>query len=115
MYLADNPMAAPDACTLPTAEQPLRRAEFDALFRRSVREVHRVGAQQVRIQLAGGPGLVDEVRDLVARETECCSFFDFAVATGAGGEAVTLDIRVPAGQVGILDALTAAASAWAAR
>jgi len=32
----------PDACTLPTAERPLRLAELDDLFATAVRAVHRL-------------------------------------------------------------------------
>jgi hypothetical protein len=97
----------PDACTLPTAAQPLRLAEFDALFATAVREVARPGPRHLRLSLSGAEGLAATVRDLAARETACCSFFDFQVdsVAAAGGEAVTLDIRVPAGQVTVLDAL----------
>lgn len=58
----------PDACTLPTAEQPLR---------------------------------------LAARETECCSFFTFTISPqpATDGEALTLDINVPAAYTGVLDSL----------
>jgi hypothetical protein len=34
----------PDACTLPTVEQPLRAQEFDDLFRDALTEVHRIDA-----------------------------------------------------------------------
>jgi hypothetical protein len=39
----------PAACTLPTAEQPLRVAEFDDLFATSVRAVDRVGPTVLRL------------------------------------------------------------------
>jgi hypothetical protein len=87
-FLADFP----DACTLPTAGRPLRRAEFDDLCALTC-EVRRDGPGQVRLILSGPDDLVATVRDLAARESECCSFFTFTVG-GAGGEAV-LDIEVP--------------------
>ncbi len=34
----------PDACTLPTVEQPLRLKEFDDLFRDAVSAVHHIDA-----------------------------------------------------------------------
>jgi hypothetical protein len=40
----------PEACTLPTVEQPLRRAEFDDLFTSDVRAVRRESPYQVRRQ-----------------------------------------------------------------
>jgi hypothetical protein len=61
-----------DACTLPTAERPLRLAEFDELFATSARSVTR-DAEGVRIHLVGAAGLRDRVRDLAERETACCT------------------------------------------
>jgi len=91
-----------DACTLPTAARPLREAEFDDLFATAVRRVERRG-DDVRLHLAGEPGLAEQVRDLTARETSCCSFFTFVV-DGTDGD-LTLDITVPPARQDILDAL----------
>ncbi|GAA1745067.1 hypothetical protein [Luedemannella helvata] len=102
-----QPAWVPDACTLPTAERPLRLAEFDELFTRAVRGGERLGARHLRVTLAGGPDLAESVRDLAARETECCSFFDFTVTAPEPG-LVRLDIEVPAARIDVLDA-------WAAR
>src|SRR5438067_388344 len=44
---------APNACTLPTAQQPLRAAEFDTLFTTALRAVHRLGPGRVRLVLDG--------------------------------------------------------------
>jgi hypothetical protein len=82
-----------DACTLPTAERPLRLAEFDTLFT-FVRDVRSLSPTHARLHLTGDPGLADRVRDLTARETQCCSFFRFTV-TPLPGDAITLDIEVP--------------------
>lgn len=95
-----------DACTMPTAERPLRLAEFDDLFATALRRVERRGSD-VRMHLAGDEDLVDWVRDLTDRETSCCSFFSFAI-TG-GEEDLTLDISVPPARQEILDALAARA------
>jgi hypothetical protein len=51
-----------DACTLSTAERPLRLAGLDALFASSARGVERED-DGGRIDLSGGPGLRDRVRD----------------------------------------------------
>jgi hypothetical protein len=100
-------MEIPDDCTLPTAERPLRLAEFDALFATSLRQVEPVTSTEARMRLAGPAGLEATVRDLTARETECCSFFTFTVTreAAADGEAVTLDIEVPAPYADVLAAL----------
>lgn len=93
----------PDACTLPTPDRPLRLAEFDRLFRDAVHDVDRRSARHLRLRLdtTAEPAL----RDLIARESACCSFFTFALAR-PDGDALTLDIRVPPAHVDVLDALT---------
>jgi hypothetical protein len=98
----------PAACTLPTAERPLRLAEFHTLFAASLRGLDRMDATHLRLTLGGDAGVESATRDLVTRESACCSFFDFAVT--ATGQAVVLDIRVPAGQVAVLDGLAAFAT-----
>ncbi|UMG92224.1 hypothetical protein [Nocardioides sp. TF02-7] len=95
-----------DACTMPTAKRPLRLSEFDDLFATAVRAVDRHYGG-VRMHLTGAEGLADRVRDLAARETECCSFFTFTVE-GTDVDLV-LDISVPPARQEILDALAARA------
>ncbi|MEV4636427.1 hypothetical protein AB0J80_03650 [Actinoplanes sp. NPDC049548] len=92
----------PDACTLPTAEQPFRLREFDALFSH-LREIEQLSLTHTRLKLTGEPGLADTTRDLTARETECCSFFTFGVT---GEDPVVLDIEVPPQHGDVLAALT---------
>ena len=89
--------SVPDACTLPTGERPLRAAEFDTLVA-SASQVDRIDATTLRLHLDGPSGA--EVRDLTARESECCSFFQFRM-TGD----VDPTITVPPTHVGVLDAL----------
>ena len=93
----------PDACSLPTSEQPLRVAEFESLFDRAVESVVRVDDRHLRIDLRGGPGLEAQVRDLAARENGCCGFFGFTV-TGTS-ETVRLEVEVPPAYVAVLDGL----------
>ena len=94
--------SVPDACTLPTAERPVRRAEFDDLFALT-RDVDRRAPTLARLTFSGTDDLVETVRDLAARETECCSFFHFTVTAEPGG--VVLDIEVPPVRVAVLDAI----------
>ena len=94
----------PDACTLPTAAQPLRQAEFEALCSAALRRQERLSPLHLRLTLASGEGLAEAVRDLAARETDCCSFFDFTVTPTDG--VVVLDIEVPDAHVGVLDGLS---------
>lgn len=103
-------LVIPDACTLPTAERPLRLAEFDALFTTAVRAVDTPEPTHARLRLTGPAGLGETVRDLADREARCCSFFTFTVtsspsASSADGEEVTLDIRVPERYADVLASL----------
>ncbi|MET8372813.1 MerR family transcriptional regulator [Micromonospora profundi] len=94
----------PESCRLPTVEQPVRVAEFDRFFAEAVRWLDRPSARHLRLHLAGTAEAEHTARDLSARESACCSFFTFDV-TRHGPDAVTLDVRVPASRVGVLDAL----------
>jgi hypothetical protein len=100
---------APDACTLPTVEQPLRIAEFDAIFESYVLRVDQLGPTKVRMILAGPDDLIEQVQDLADRESACCSFFRFALGKSRGDRPgqrlVQLDIEVPAGRSAVLAAL----------
>jgi hypothetical protein len=106
----------PDACTLPTADRPLRLAEFDALFATAVRRVEAVDPTRARMRLTGPAGLEATVRDLTARETECCSFFTFTTTAEPAddGEAVILDVQVPDQYADVLESLARRASAVSA-
>ena len=101
----------PAACTLPTVEQPLRAKEFDDLFRDATTAVERIDAKRARLVLRPEPALAARAADLAVRETQCCSFFGFALSA-TGGE-LTMDITSPAGQVAVLDALVDRARAAA--
>jgi hypothetical protein len=58
---------------------------------------------RLRLDLAGGGGVVERVRDLVEREGGCCSFFTFAVAPGE--DLVHLDISVDQAHEAVLEAI----------
>jgi hypothetical protein len=103
---------APAECTLPTAERPLRVAEFDSLFAGSLRTLVRLDPTRLRLSLDGAPEVEETTRDLVARETACCSFFTFTV-TPEPDAGLRLDIEVPAQRADVLDALAARAVAAA--
>jgi hypothetical protein len=106
----------PEACTLPTAQRPVRLAEFDDLFAAAVRRVDRVSATQARLHLTGPAGLAARVRDLATRESQCCAFFTFTTTAqpATDGEAVVLDIEVPATHADVLASLTQRADALSA-
>jgi hypothetical protein len=93
---------APDACTLPTAERPLRVAEFDDLFTFVVRADRR----QPRLLDLTLPSTVEAAaRDLAQRESECCSFFTFEFESVS--DDVVMHIAVPPSQIEVLDAIEA--------
>jgi hypothetical protein len=98
-----------DGCTLPTAEQPLREAEFDALFATALRSVERPATTWLRLNLDAGAAVETRARDLTARESSCCSFFDFRLTAADGG--LTLDVRVPQARTEVLDGLARRAEA----
>jgi hypothetical protein len=97
---------APEACTLPTAERPLRVAEFDDLFAFVVRAER---PEPTLLELMLPSDVETTARDLARRESECCSFFRFEFESV--GDDVVMHIGVPPEHVEVLDALEARASA----
>jgi hypothetical protein len=106
---APSTWAPVDGCTLPTAEQPLREAEFDALFATALRSVERPATTWLRLNLDAAAGVATRARDLIARESSCCSFIDFRLTAADGG--LTLDVRVPQAHIEVLDGLARRAEA----
>jgi hypothetical protein len=98
---------APQACTLPREERPLRQAEFGALFAAALRGLDRVDSVHLRMIL--DPGFEQPTRDLTDREVACCSFFTFTLERS--GDDLWLDIQVPASEAGVLEALANQAEA----
>lgn len=102
----------PSGCTLPTGEQPLRVAEFDQLFVAALRGVDRPDPEHLALTFEDdydkGAGLEATLRDLIAREAQCCSFFTFAVTVGDGG--LRVEVGVPSTHLDVLDALAARAA-----
>jgi hypothetical protein len=97
------------SCTLPTAERPLRAAEFDTLFAEAVRRVEHPSSERVVLELEPTAEVAVRVADLAVREIGCCSFFTFALTATAG--TLRLDVSVVRGQVQVLDALATRAAA----
>ncbi|MET9694674.1 hypothetical protein ABZY81_40815 [Streptomyces sp. NPDC006514] len=91
------------SCTLPTEERPLRLAEWDALFAERLTSLSRPQPLRLCLDLAGGEGVEDRVRDLVERESGCCSFFTFTA--NVGEDQIVLDISVDQAHEAVLDAL----------
>jgi hypothetical protein len=93
----------PSACTLPTVEQLRRLAEFDHFFRTAVQQVTRT--QRTYLEIVIVPESEVSARDLAARETTCCSFFEFAFEPAPGG--MVMRVGVPDENVDVLDVLQA--------
>ena len=99
----------PQACTLPTAERPLRVEEFDDLFGSAVRELEHAEPTRLRLGLVPSAEVAARTAQLAAQETACCSFFTFTLVM-TGGE-LSLDVAVPDVHVAVLTALAARAGA----
>ncbi|WP_285734804.1 hypothetical protein [Nocardiopsis sp. ATB16-24] len=93
----------PDTCTLPTTERPLRSREFASLFDDALRSLARTGPGALTLYLVPFPRTEERVRDLVARESSCCSFFTFAVERDH--DRVKVGVTVPEGREEVLDGL----------
>ena len=106
-----NEVWVPEACTLPTVDQPLRLKEFDDLFATSLRGLTRVSPTMLRWSL--DPAAEGVARDLTARETECCLFFSFTFSPA--DDVLTVDVEVPPAQVAVLNALATRAAAMGRR
>lgn len=104
---ADDGNWAPQACTLPSAERPLRIAEFDNLFAEGLRAAERLAPTELTLTLDSATE--ETARDLAARETDCCSFFRFTFTPGASRN-LQLQVTVPPAHVDVLDALAARAA-----
>lgn len=97
----------PEACTLPTAERPVRAAEFDELFATALRGQQRLAPTVLRWRL--DPAAEAAARDLAGRETGCCSFLTFSFTQA--GDGVQVDVEVPPASTAVLDALAERAAA----
>ena len=108
---------AEDFCTLPAVARPLRVGEFDDLFQDQTAAPRWIDRHRVEFTFAGGGDLYEQVSDLVARESACCSFFDFSITRSAREAAqcpsLALRVGVPASRHDVLEGLTNhAVSAW---
>ena len=100
MAIDEHPDWTPDACTLSTAQRPLRVMEFDELFALVLRKTR---AQPTRLDLVVPAGVEATARSLAERENACCSFFTLEFEPA--GSDVVMHISVPPDQVGVLHAI----------
>jgi hypothetical protein len=77
------------ACSLTAGELPERRRRWRALLDGRLVERSEIPGG-VRLELADGDGVVQELQELAALERECCAFASFEVRTV--GERVRLDV-----------------------
>jgi hypothetical protein len=98
-----------DACTLPTEGQAARLDAFEDLFRTAVTGIERPAPTRLRLNLAPDPAAAATAADLAVREADCCGFFTFSLAVGAGR--LHMDITVPEPRAGVLDGIAAQAEA----
>jgi hypothetical protein len=96
-----------DSCTLPTEGQAARLAAFEDLFRTAVTGIERPAPTRLRLNLA--PAAAATAADLAVREADCCGFFTFSLAIGAGR--LDMDITVSEPRTGVLDGIAAQAEA----
>jgi hypothetical protein len=105
-----NALPIESFCTLPTAAQPMRLQQFDELFRRQIAPPRWIGQHRVELAFPNIEGLYAELSDLVARESECCSFFEFVIdqhpSQTVNEDQLVLHIGVPASRDEVLQALT---------
>ena len=101
--MTTEPSWAPETCTLPTVERPLRALEFEELFATALHGVSRPRPTQLRLSV--DPAAEHLTRDLLARESECCSFFTFEFESV--DDDLVMHIGVSPTQIDVLDALEA--------
>lgn len=98
---ADQPNA-PVACTLAPTELTDRRAVWEQLSSRALRE-RRLIAGGMQLVFDAREGVEDELRELARLEARCCSFADWTVRRR--DEVVVLDVTAPTESVAAVRAL----------
>lgn len=88
----------PIACTLGSGDFQRRLAWIAELNRDALRSRRRDG---LRLELSYAPEALDRVREMVAREQDCCAFLTFELHPE--GDSLRLVIEAPAGARGALD------------
>jgi hypothetical protein len=90
----------PIACTLTPEGMTARLALIDALAADGLLDRTATGTG-LRVRLRDAPEIEQRTRELVAAESQCCAFLDFALAR-EGGDLV-LDIHGPADARPVID------------
>jgi hypothetical protein len=97
-----EPILAPEACTLPTVERPLRVAEFDEMFGAAT-AAERLASTTLQLTLPPGPAVAVQAAGLVAREVECCNFYTFTLTIRS--DSLRLRVEAPVEHEDVLDAM----------
>lgn len=95
---ADRPEPEPIACALQSGDFQQRLAWIAELNRDALRSRHRDG---LRLKLIYAREALDRVRDMVARERDCCAFLTFDLRPEE--ESVRLVIEAPVQARDMLD------------
>ncbi|SRR5260370_41359910 len=96
----------PVACTLTSADLAAQGNRWERLIARAMTERAET-ADGLRICFRSEPGAEEELRALVAMETECCPWAAWTVETNAG--TIVLDVRSTAEGVATLHGMFAPA------
>jgi hypothetical protein len=100
--VAMSESGVPIACTLHPNEMGGRLEEWHRLFAAHLGGIERPAPTRLRLILAADAGL-ERMRDLAAREMECCAFMTFTVTPSEGR--LLVDAEVPAEAASTLDGL----------
>jgi hypothetical protein len=79
----------PIACTLDRAQMRQRGEDIRALGRAALTTIER-GERQVVLRFCPGREIREQVEEIVAAETECCPFLDFAIVREQDTTVVTI-------------------------
>ena len=112
MELSLVPAVQPEpvqGCTLTSAGQLVRVAEFDQLFAEMAVRAEQPGPAQLRLELRRDPAAARRAAELALAETACCSFFTFTLTAAA--DRLVLEIAVPDTHQPALTALARRAAA----
>ena len=90
---------APVACSLTPAGLTAQAGRWQRLIARAMTELTKT-ADGLRLSFRAEPGVEEELRRLVATETECCSWAAWTVETDAG--ATVLDVRSTGDGIAVL-------------
>lgn len=90
------------SCDLDEQGAARRTIEFADVVRRGLRDRERT-QDRVRLTFEREPGLEEDLRGLIRRESECCAFFSFDI--DAAGDVITVEVTAPSEKEAYVDAL----------